>query len=128
MTANGRADHVPVHHQANLLRSEAAGRSASPPGLRDLPCHRLGTNSSGLCSKQTASRPRERRQALALRGDRNPDVDQGRWGVMGIAIRSSVAVLPSTVSLVEKPLIVALQFVVEDDAANATTLFAQARW
>jgi hypothetical protein len=42
-----------------------------------------------------------------------------------LAVRSSVAILPAAITLVQKPLVVALQLVVQDDATHSATLLAQ---
>ena len=50
-----------------------------------------------------------------------PARDLGR-----LAIRPAVAVLPAAIALVEEPLIVALEFIVENDSANPSALASQA--
>ena len=45
--------------------------------------------------------------------------------LLGLAIRPAVAVLLPSIALVEEPLIVALEFVVEDDTADAAALVPQ---
>jgi len=46
--------------------------------------------------------------------------------LLGLAIRSSVAILPAAIALVQEPLVIALQFVVEDNAINSAVLLAEA--
>jgi hypothetical protein len=46
--------------------------------------------------------------------------------LLRLPIRSSVAILPATVAFVEKPLVVALQLVVQDDAIHSAALLAEA--
>ena len=45
--------------------------------------------------------------------------------LFGLTVRPAVAVLLASVALVEESLIVALQFVVEDDSPNPTALAAE---
>ena len=45
--------------------------------------------------------------------------------LFGLTVRPAVAVLLAAIALVEESLIVALQFVVEDDAPNPTALAAE---
>lgn len=42
-----------------------------------------------------------------------------------LAVRSSVAVRPASIALVQEPLVIAFEFVVEDDAVHSTALFAE---
>ena len=46
--------------------------------------------------------------------------------LFGLTVRPAVAVLLAAIALVQEPLIVALQLVVEDDAPNPTALAAEA--
>ena len=46
--------------------------------------------------------------------------------LLGLAIRPTVAVLLAAIALVQEPLVVALELVVEDDAPNPTALAAEA--
>lgn len=43
-----------------------------------------------------------------------------------LSVRSSVAILPAAIALVEEPLVVALQLVVQDDAIDSAALLAEA--
>lgn len=45
--------------------------------------------------------------------------------LLRLAVRPPIAILLTAIALVEEPLIVALEFVVEDDTADAATLFPQ---
>src|SRR5690349_7385350 len=46
--------------------------------------------------------------------------------LLRLPIRSSVAVLPPAIALVQEPLVVALQLVVQDHAVHSAALFADA--
>ena len=45
--------------------------------------------------------------------------------LLRLAVRPPIAILLTAIALVEEPLIVALEFVVEDDTVDAATLFPQ---
>jgi hypothetical protein len=46
--------------------------------------------------------------------------------LFGLTVRSPIAVLPAAIGLVEEPLVVPLELVIQDDAIDSRALFAEA--